>query len=547
MKFTISALKSISKFKLPELFSNPKLKPLYLFLIISIGLFYLMGYQEVTTKGPFSRHSYRQSDSYAFALNYYYGKNKFFEPSILFVLEDKGSKAVSEFPILYYITAKIWTLTGVSPLVPRLINLIILFLGLFYLYKLSYKILKDHSWALLISLLMFSSPLLGYYGFNFIPNIPALGLAIIASYYYYKYQTSSKVHFLILSTFLFSLAALIKISSLFVFLAINAVLFFPNVLKIRKKPKTILMQLASIVIVGAIVFFWYLFSKDYNSKNLEGLFRQDIIPIWNLSSQRIQNILNTVYTSTIIQFFNPFALIALGGLFITSIVFWKKTNRSLLLITSLLFLGITMFILLFFDGLDAHEYFLIDITVIIPAITITFLTTLKSLSLNLFNSKSAKSFAWILLILAMNYNVVMTRAHFNPHEKIVTQNIPLPNRVLEYWNWNYYDWEVHFKDYEGIVPYLRSLGIKFEDKVISIPDETPNKTLALLNQKGFSDYHYSVNYKGSMATVRKIELGAKYMIVQGEESLLREDVAPFIQNQIGEYNGIKIYKLAGKE
>jgi hypothetical protein len=44
-------------------------------------------------------------------------------------------------------------------------------------------------------------------------------------------------------------------------------------------------------------------------------------------------------------------------------------------------------------------------------------------------------------------------------------------------------------------------------------------------------------------TERKIELGAKYLIVHGDENLMHEDVAPFINNQIGEYNGIKIYKL----
>lgn len=531
------------KLNLPKLAPNKRHVPKYLFLIISIGLFFLMGYQEVAMKGPVSRHAYRQADSYAFALSYYYGNNNFFEPSILLVIEDMGSKAASEFPILHYVAAKIWNLTGVNPFVPRIINLIILFLGLYYLYKLTYEILKDHSWAVLVSLLMFSSPLLGYYGFNFLPNIPALGLALIASYYYYKYHTSSRVLFLVLSTILFSLGALLKISSLFAFLAINAVFFLQNILRIRQKQKEFLLQLASVVFVFAVIFSWYLFSKEYNAKNLDGIFRMDIIPIWNLTAEHIQRILDTAYTGTVIHFFNPIALIVIFGLFITSIVLWKKADRTLLLITFMLFLGLVMFILLFFQAFDAHEYFLIDITIIIPAITITFLTVLKNSSLNLFNSKIVKYIAFALLILAFNYNLVMTRSHYNPHDKMVTENIPLPSRVIEYWKWSYWDWEVHYKRYEGIVPYLRSLGIRFEDKVISLPDQTTNVTLALLNQRGFTDYHYSVNYTGTKTTERKIELGAKYMIVQDEETLLREDVAPFTKNQIGEYHGIRIFKL----
>ena len=86
------------KFNLSNAVLNKKLIPIYVFLLISVGLFYLMGYQKVGSKGPFSRHSYRQSDSYAFALNYYYENNRFLEPSVLCVIEDKGGKAVSEFP-----------------------------------------------------------------------------------------------------------------------------------------------------------------------------------------------------------------------------------------------------------------------------------------------------------------------------------------------------------------------------------------------------------------------------------------------------------------
>jgi hypothetical protein len=292
-----------------------------------------------------------------------------------------------------------------------------------------------------------------------------------------------------------------------------------------------------------VVYSWYSFSKDYNLKNLGGIFRQDIIPIWSLSSEQIQKILDVVYTNTIIYILNPIALIALAAFFIVSLIFWNKTNKSLLLLTIILFFGISMFILLFFEAMDAHEYFLIDVTILIPAIVITFLTTVKGISLKLFSSKVLKSFAFILLLLSLNYNVVMTRAHYNSHDSMVSHNIQMPSRVQEYWDYCFWDWQVHREKFEGIVPYIRSLGINFEDKVISIPDESPSITLTLLQQKGFTDYHYSNNYKGARRTERKIELGAKYMIVQGDENLLRDDVAPFIKNQIGVYNGIKIYKL----
>lgn len=530
---------------LRKVFSNKNFLPICIFLMVSLCLFLLMNYDRVARRGPFSHHSWRQSDSYAFSLNYYYENNDFLKPSILYVGEDGHGRTASEFPVLYYLTAKIWKITGVTPFISRFLDLLILFIGLFYLYKLSFEILKDHFWAAIVSMLMFSSPLLGYYGFNFIPNIPALGFALIATYYYYKYHTSSNGYYLILSTFLFTLGALLKISSLFLFLAIYVIFFLSKILKIRQHLKAYLWHIGSCVFLFTFVIGWLLYTKDYNSKNLVGIFNQSIIPIWSITSERIHIILGTFYTNIVIYYLNPITLIALVISFITSIILFKKTNKLLLVISSILIVGVVMFLLLFFDGLDGHEYFLIDATILIPAITITFLTTLKNLSATFFSSKIAKTLAFILLLLTLDYNVVMTRAHFNPHDKLVRYNIHLPKRVMDYWNWSYWNWEIHLKKYEGIVPYIRSLGINFEDRIISIPDETPNLTLCLLNQKGFTDFRYNY-YQGAKSTERKIELGAKYMIVEGEENLLREDVAPFIKNQIGEFNGIKIFRLSEK-
>lgn len=518
---------------------------LTILLIIWSSTFFLMGYNKVSNQGPFSRHAYRQSDSYSFSLFYYYENNHLLEPSILFVGENEHGKTVSEFPILYFLTAKIWKITGISPFVPRMLNLLILFIGLFYLYRLAFELLKDHLWAFIVSLSLFSSPLLGFYGFNFIPNVPALGIALIATFYFYRYYITGKTKWLIIATALFSFAALLKISSLFLFLAANAVLFFHNILNLNKKIRPLLYQLTSIVILFLVVFSWYLFTQNYNSHNLEGIFNQSIIPIWSLNPERISEICSKAFTNTIIYFYNPQALMGLVLGLLISILFWRKANKMLLSVSLILIVGVVFFVILFFDGMDAHEYFLIDATVIIPAIILTFFATLKNTAPLLFQSRLFKIFACVIMAFIVDYNVVVTRAHFNPHDRMVEKNIPLPKRVKDYWDWVYWDWENNRKKYEGIVPYLRNLGINFDDFVISIPDETPNLTLTLLQQRGFTDYHYTNNYQGVKRTQRKIELGAKYMIVLGEDNLLREDVAPYTQNLIGEYNEIKIFKLPG--
>jgi len=512
-------------------------------IFIASCYYFLMGYNEVASKGPFSQHIYRQSDSYAYALNYYYEKNNFFEPSILFVAEEKGGQTVSEFPILYYFTAKIWNFTGVTPFISRFINFLILCIGLFYLYKLAFEFLEDHFWSIIVSLSLAASPLIGYYAFNFLPNIPALGFALIASFYFFKYLKSEHSQYLIFASIFFTIAGLIKISSLFAFLALNAMYFILNFRQFKTNPKAVIKQLASIFFVLGILFSWFLFTKSYNAKHLGGIFNQSILPIWNLSSTQIQSILNVMYDNTLIYLFNPYAMCLFLALFIISIRYWKMVNKQLLVVTSLLLIGVFMFIILFFGGMDYHEYFLIDITIAIPFIILTFLVFIKNISNRYYKHTYIKTSAAVLLLFLLNYNAILTGMRINPNRSIVQKNIPQDKKILEYWKFRYWDWEVHQKKYEGIVPYIRGLGIKFEDKVISIPDATPNVSLTLLQQKGFTDYHYSANYQGEIQTMRKIVLGAKYLIIEGDENLKRNDVAPYLKNKIGEYNGILIYRL----
>ena len=163
--------------------------------------------------GPCSDHAWRQGDSYSFALTYFYEDNKLFEPSLLFTGEQGHGRAVSEFPIIYFVTAKIWKITGVTPSVLRTINFLILLLGLFHLFLFLLKIFQDYFWALFVVLILYSSPLIGYYSFNFIPNIPALGLALTGLYYLFKFITSEKLIYLLIYTAIFSLAVLIKVTA----------------------------------------------------------------------------------------------------------------------------------------------------------------------------------------------------------------------------------------------------------------------------------------------------------------------------------------------
>lgn len=81
--------------------------------------------------------------------------------------------------------------------------------------------------------------------------------------------------------------------------------------------------------------------------------------------------------------------------------------------------------------------------------------------------------------------------------------------------------------------YLRSIGISRYDKVLSIPDPSPNITLYYLNQPG-----YTICYLDSLG-----QHGIKYVVVNNENNLLDTSLTKRLGSLKGEYQGIKIFTI----
>ena len=114
-----------------------------LLFILLFAVFSISYYDSVLDKGPLSMHIWRQTDCLSLTSNYANGAT-LFEPEIHFQGSDDltSGKSAGEFPALYYVVGKIWSLTGESYLAYRLFYLLILFAGSFALFK-SLKILLN--------------------------------------------------------------------------------------------------------------------------------------------------------------------------------------------------------------------------------------------------------------------------------------------------------------------------------------------------------------------------------------------------------------------
>ena len=90
-----------------------------------------------------------------------------------------------------------------------------------------------------------------------------------------------------------------------------------------------------------------------------------------------------------------------------------------------------------------------------------------------------------------------------------------------------------------IEPYLRSIGVDRRDKVVSVPDKSPNITLYFMNQPGWSEASnhskFNINHFSWV--------GAKYLVINDSSYLKKPLYKPFIKHQVGHYKGFNIYKI----
>ncbi len=497
------------------------------FTAIFIVLFFVYTYDEILFLRPQGIHQWRQCDCLSFALNYYQDGNPFLEPSMHNLAGDGTGKTASDFPILYFFVAQLWKIFGFHEFIFRLVTLIITFAGLSLLFKTLEQILEDSLWAIGITLLLFTSPVLVYYSNNFLTNVPAFSISLVGWYFFWKFYKSEKNMFFYYSMFFFLLGGLLKITSTISFITILGIFLieqlnifqFREGKKIFRNPKK---QVISFLMVILIISVWYLYAHNYNETNNKGFFLIGILPIWDLSNDQIHNAILAIKEHLKWDYFSRGTSILLGILWLVIFLFYKKVNKFLLILTGFLSAGFILFVLLFFQALEHHDYYTINLMILSPVILLTSLLVLKKLQYKIFRSILLK----VIFLIFIIHNIGFAR------------NM-LEDRYSEY-GWMNENRTKHTYSFENVTPYLRSLGITGEDKVICIPDQSINITLYLMNQKGWTGYNIQ---NDSLKVAQKIEQGAKYLFIYEKEGYDPKIMEPFISEKVGEYENIKIYSL----
>lgn len=492
-------------------------KPIVIFTLSLLFIYTTLSIGRYIHFKPTSIHQWAQSDRASIAKNYYQEDMNFFLPRVKNISNGTGITGL-EFPILNYLASICYKLFGFDEFWYRLIDLIILSVGLIFLFKLSYHFLDNTFQSLAIVLIFYLSPILVYYSANFIPDAPSLGFILIGWYYLFRYKVSNKNIHLMLFTFFVILSVLIKITSLISVFTILGILIldkfnFFNRIEFRNKGKLYV----SLIFVCIIVSFWYFYSNFLNQEYHSGFFLMSIKPVNNLSE--LYDSIDYIIYFWFSDYYSTISILIICIAFFYLLFNFKKGNYLLNTITILLMAGdICFFLLMLFQFRD-HDYYIITLLVPIAFLFLSTLLILKEKKIT-FNALSNS----LIIIFVLN-NLLYCKNNLKDRfdykrDKFYFGNAEFYNRIKKI-NQN--------KEF---------MGIK-NDKVFSVLyDKSPNNVLYMIDKKG---YNIEGNFEDSY--IEKLFNKSDYVLIDSKYINDKLIFQKYLTNRIIENDSISIYKL----
>jgi hypothetical protein len=501
----------LANFKYPSI--------LYVFgaCVLLVASFFFLGFFGELFNGPKGIHFMRQSDSLSFASQYYNHGFDFFNPK-LYNLKNFEGRAACEFPITYYITALLYTVFGKSPLILKLVHLIIIYIGIYHVFLLTKLYIKSIFTSVLISLFLFTSTVFNYYSFNYLPDSAALGFTFVGLYYYFKYCKQAKLKSLIWSISLLGLASLIKVTYAIYPIAIFSLAMISLIIKKDCFTKVQIKKTLILVSISlGIVCLWNLYIIQYNSLYDSNSFVTYALPIWELSKDDIIEVFDIMINHWNSEYFAHTSMAVIAFLIVFQLIFYKKSNRILLYFSGISLIGCICYFLLFYSQFKDHDYYIL---VLYPFITLILVNGMKiALEFNYFPKLNIPKIAPILLLLIVTYGINYSRqqleARFQlPPDKLSLTAIKIQEKLKK----------------------IEALNIPDKAKFIIAPEYSQNGSLLLLDKEGWCFENTS-----DLSNEKILEFknkGAQYILTYTANSELKAS-----GNIIFSEDGLIIYKM----
>lgn len=532
----------MTRFKIQSLWNTPFKKDVF-FVLTLIACFFIYRYEYLLRFEPSGPHTWRQADCVSMIDNYYSHGLRFFWPEIHYQISDgdQSGYTAGEFPGLYYVNALLWTVFGKHIAITRALSILIMFIGLFALYKTYLFSSKNYFWSVICPLLLLSTPAMAEYGANFLTDVPGFSFALMGWYFFVRFKADGRDSLLLKASVLFMFAGLLKVSSLILFVVISLIWMLELVgLRFSDSTKPIFQRpikqgfFLGLAVLG--ILSWYYYASYFNSVHVGKYTFNSPWPIWSLTQDHIVEIAKgfwgwtSVFTMPVIFWYVAPVLIVMGIFLIYRLsVFYR-------LVFILTLMGVIGYFALWFQAIDQHDYYFVNGFVILVVLPMVFFDA--RLKPPLWLTYTFKT----LGLCALLYGLIYTRQNLElrhyPEEQFAYPLMPAQPVSLMKW----YHWErtTRIRGLRKIQPLLDSLGVDKSKKVVIMPDATINHTLYLVDRRGWTSF----GDRPKREIVESgIQHGAEFLIVIHPDIYLESGMAVFKNYQIGKLDNADIIDL----
>lgn len=499
------------------------------FLLSFLVLCFYYQVDDIMDAYPQSVHIWRQTNSLSLTQNYYQDNLPFFKPAVHNQFCDDGisGQSIDEFPVVYYGVATLWKIFGNHIWIFRVVQILILFCGLLALFKSLEMFIKNAFWAGFLTLLLMTSPMIIFYGINFLPDVPALSFVIIAWYFFFRSSESPdhKKLFIWIASLFFFLAGTIKITAATTYVALAGWIVI-ELLFIKKDKRYFnfsITELLPLTLVFAGIILWNLYVESYNQKHGGSISFHNIWPIWNMTEEQIWKVIDALRKIYLKQMFWPWLQLVTIIIWLFLMANFRKFPLIIRYSLVILPLGFLLFVLLWFQVFEGHDYYLINLSIILVFIWAVFIGFM--IQKRFFHHPAI----YIVAVLFLLFNIF--RCQRANEER--------------YDGWMNEWYTKNLKALSEMEPYFKKWNIGTDDKVISLPDYSINASLYFMNRKGYTDF--GSNFLSEEVFYKRIGQGAKYLVINDSTYLQNQFVKPFIMNKIGEYKNVQVFDLQGIE
>ena len=501
-----------------------------LVVVSAVALAWSSGMLRHVSDLPFSVHEWRQCDALSQTLRYLEPDRGFFEPAIHFQHAVDG-RGAGEFTGLYYVNALLWKAWGAPvPWTLRWSQGLFLILGMLALARAvaHWTGAPRAGWA--ASLAVFASPLIQFYGVNYLVNPSALMAVFIAWWFAARSeQPSRNARWELLGAgLMLALAGLLRPTMLIGGLPVLVRWW-------RIRPTS--WAWAGLCGGGAIaaVVAWVLWAKSYNTAHDSTYFLTTVRPVW--STPDVQAVWLELVTVRLQDLFD--VNVRWGVMVLAAVTFYKARRewgrfRHGLVLTLLALLAYGV---LWFSNLDVHDYYLLEVLLAVPL----FVTWVA----DVWKGERWRGWGMGVFALAFAYQSVHTVAR-NQMKWGRTDGWLVDRLVDEVeraeWKWFHWDQRNRWSALSELPQHLAAWGVSDSALVLSLPDGSPNVSLTRMGRLGFTSlYEADLHAKDRVAWA--VNRGASYLIVNQPELLEQGDWGPWLDFPVGVHRNVQVFDL----